>query len=294
MHTFFLGVGFGLVTAAILSISAVALSLQFSVSPVPNFTHGDIMTVGAYAGYVVLLHSNNNLILGALSAGIAGVIMAAIVYRVFIEPLLKRRVRIHFLLVLLLGASIVVQNALQLIFGAEDVSSNVPTSANHKVGPLLLTTRQIGIIILAVVVLVFVHAVLRYTRFGRAIRAVADSPELASASGINAARITYATWVVSGFLTGLSGGVLALSIGAVDPTLGFGFLFVIFAAAIVGGIGQPYGAMLGALIVGLVMEVSAFYIPSDDKTVLAFGLLILALLFRPQGIIPQHRTALSI
>jgi branched-subunit amino acid ABC-type transport system permease component len=136
-----------------------------------------------------------------------------------------------------------------------------------------------------------VHLLLRYTYFGRAQRAVAENLALARASGINAARVINRTWLLTGSLAGLAGYVLGISTGGLYPAMGFQFLLVVFAAAILGGIGQPYGAMAGALVVGVTMEVSALYISSDYKTVIAFGLLIAALLVRPQGLVAARRAA---
>jgi branched-subunit amino acid ABC-type transport system permease component len=127
---------------------------------------------------------------------------------------------------------------------------------------------------------------LRYTKFGKAQRAVSDSPELARVRGIDADRVVEVTWIFAGAIAGLTGFVLAASVGSFGPNLGMQFLLVVFAAAIVGGIGQPYGAMLGALLIGLAMEISALYIASDYKEAVAFGVLILMLLVRPGGLIP--------
>ncbi|MGH7860612.1 MAG: branched-chain amino acid ABC transporter permease, partial [Candidatus Dormibacteraceae bacterium] len=164
----------------------------------------------------------------------------------------------------------------------------LPSPAPQNYGPFRFTPNDLWIIISAAVVLLSVHAVLRYTKFGKSQRAVSDDPSLARVSGIDSDRVINLTWLWAGAMTGFAGFVLAASVGAFDPTLGFTFLLVIFAAAVVGGVGQPYGAMLGALLIGVAMEVSALYISSEYKQVVAFVLLILTLLVRPSGLIPAR------
>lgn len=284
MTDLYLVIGFGLVSTAILALSTVALSLQYGVTNLPNFAHGEIMTIGAYAAFV-MQGRIDNLGLEALAAIVAGAILAWSMNRAVIQPFVRRGARPLILFVLTIGISIVVQNAILLFFGGSDQAYVLPYSPPNDIGPLLLTGRDETIIISAVVVMVGLHLLLRYTKFGKAQRAVSDSPELARVSGINANRVIELTWLLAGAIAGFSGFVLAASIGSFSPTLGFQFLLVVFAAAIVGGIGQPYGAMLGALLIGMSTEISALYIASDYKNVVAFGLLIVMLLVRPGGII---------
>jgi branched-subunit amino acid ABC-type transport system permease component len=139
--------------------------------------------------------------------------------------------------------------------------------------------------------MLLVHLVLRYTKFGKAQRAVADSRELARVTGIDAARVVRITWLWAGAMGGLAGFVLGVSVGSLTPTLGNTFLLVIFSAAIVGGISKPYGSMIGALVIGMSMEISALYIPADYKPVVAFAFLIVTLLLRPNGLFPTLRGA---
>ncbi len=130
-----------------------------------------------------------------------------------------------------------------------------------------------------------IHLLLTRTEIGKAMRAMSDSVDLAQISGIDTDRITSYTWLLSGCLAGLAGIVLAINITSFQPAFGGEFLFVIFAAVILGGVGSPYGAMLGALVIGLATEMSAVLINSAYKNDVAFALLILTLLLRPQGII---------
>jgi neutral amino acid transport system permease protein len=293
VSNFFLGVGFGLVTASILALSAVGLTLQYAVSPVPNFAHGDIMTVGAYMAYITSEHIRN-IPTEALAAAVGGALAAVVLNQVLIQPFQRRRVNRLMLFALTLAAAVIIENILLAIFGGFALPLHVPTSSVHHLGPLLLTGLQEQTIAAALVLMTAVHLLLRHTKLGKAIRAVANNRVLAEASGINAERVITTTWFIAGLLTGLSGYVLAFTVGGITPTLGFGFLFVIFAAAIVGGIDQPYGAMAGALLVGLATEISAFYIPDYYKPVVALTILVIVLLIRPQGIFGSRRANVSV
>lgn len=284
MHDLFLAVGFGLITASILALSTVALSLQYGVTNIPNFAHGEMMAVGAYAAYVVQGWINN-LALEAIAAIALGAIMGWMMNWVVLQPFTRSHARPLTLFVLTIAVSIVVQNLILLFFGGANVAYVLPNSAPHNIGPLLLTDRDLQIMASAVIVMLGLHVLLRYTKFGKSQRAVSDSPELARVTGIDSDRIIGLTWLLAGGIAGFSGFILAASVGSFSPTVGFQYLLVVFAAAIVGGIGQPYGAMLGALLVGLATEVSALYVASDYKLAVAFGLLILTMLVRPRGII---------
>jgi branched-subunit amino acid ABC-type transport system permease component len=288
MNTLFLGIGFGLVTASVLAISTVALSLQFGVTRVPNFAHGEIMTVGAYAA-LSTDQATHSAILAAVAAIGAGALLGVGTNKLLFGPFRNRNVARLTLFVLTIAASLIIQNVVLLVYGGSTRSLPLGGGTPHQVGPFLFTSQQELIIGLAVAIMLGVHLLLRYTYFGRAQRAVAENLPLARASGINAARVINRTWLLTGSLAGLAGFVLGISTGGLYPAMGFQFLLVVFAAAILGGIGQPYGAMAGALVVGVTMEVSALYISSDYKTVIAFGLLIAALLVRPQGLVAARR-----
>jgi len=287
VHTFFLGVGFGLVTASVLAISAVALTLQFSVTDVPNFSHGELMTIGAYT-VLEAQTLTSNLVVGAVLAAASGAILALIlnlVLRRFMRAGAKRFV----LFVITIAYGLLLQNVYQLVWGVDTRAYTLPLSQVHHVGPMILTGRQLAIIAIAVLAMLSIHVMLKYTRFGKAQRAVADNKDLARVRGISVGRVVTITWLITGSMAGLAGFILGMTVGAITPTLGFNFLLTVFAAVIIGGLGKPYGAMAGALIIGLVTEVSALYIDPDYTTVLAFAILLLALAFRPQGLVATFR-----
>ena len=290
MSNFLLGVGFGLVTAAILALATVPLSLQMSVARIPNFAHGEILTAGAYAAYVVNEHVQN-VYLEAIAAAVAGGITAFLLNLLLLQPFARRKPKLLILFILTIAGSLIIQNVILLFFTGNSLAYKLPPSPPHKIGPFLLTGLNLFSIAAAVVVMLAVHVLLKYTKFGKAQRAVADSQDLARVTGINAERVIRLTWLLDGTMAGFAGFLLGISSGTLTPTLGQGYLLVIFAAAILGGIGRPYGAMAGALVIGLAMEISALYIPASYKEVVAFGLLIVTLLLRPNGIFAAPRVA---
>lgn len=284
----FMGFGFGLITASVLAIASVGLTLQFGVTNFVNFAYGEFMTIGAYLAFVfnVGLHLNiwAAMIIAALLSGAAGFA----VNRIVIRPFVRRRVSLFILLVVTIGLSLFLQNGITAIWGPDFHKYATSSSSTVKLASMIWTVRQLIIIGIAAVAMIGIHVLLKYTRLGKSMRAMSDNSDLARISGIRVARITDLAWLASGFLGGLAGVVLAINVRSFTPTVGSQFLFVIFAAVILGGIGRPYGAMLGALIIGIVTEVSASFIDSAYKTVVAFVILILLLLLRPQGILPSR------
>jgi len=283
MTIFAHSVGFGIVTASIIALAAIAFSLQFSVTTTPNFAHGELLTAGAYGAYVMQKVSAN-LLLDALGAVLFGGAVAMILNLAVIRPYRRISSKRLTLFLVTVAASWIMQNILLLIFGAAPTIYRLPTSSLHSVGPFLWTTIDEEIIISAVVILALLHALLRYTKLGKSLRAVSDNPELARVTGIRYPLVLNVTWAMDGALAGFAGFVLALNIGALTPSLGFNFLVVVFAAAVIGGLGHPYGTLVGALVIGLAMGISSAYLPGQYSESIAFILLIGALLVRPRGI----------
>lgn len=283
MTIFFHNVGFGLVTASIIALASVAFSLQFSVTTTPNFAHGDILTVGAYAAYGAQVLTNNVLI-EALAAMIAGAAIASLLNFGLVQPFLRMGAKRLTIFLVTVSAGWIIQNITLIIFTGNATVLTLPAVTLQNVGPFLWTQLDEVIIASTVVILALLHVMLRYTKFGTSLRAISDNPQLARLTGINYPLVVQMTWAIDGVLAGFAGFVLAAYVGALTPTIGFSFLVVIFAASVVGGLGKPYGTMVGALVIGLAMEISAGYIPGGYKTSVAFGILILVLLVRPRGV----------
>ncbi|HKT44891.1 MAG TPA: branched-chain amino acid ABC transporter permease [Gaiellaceae bacterium] len=291
MQLFWLSVGFGFVTASVLAIAAVGLSLQFGITNYVNFAYGDFMALGGFFAYVLnnqVLHLNIwvALVIGSFAMGV----LAVVLNRLILDPFARRFSTSHYVLIVTFGLSLIMLNSEYSIWGAQVRFFNMPISAALSIGPLQLTRNQLIVMAIAVVLMLAVHALLKTTRLGKSMRAMSDNPTLAMTSGIDTKRITTITWFLSGTLAGVAGTVLGISEGNLTPASGELFLFVIFAAVILGGIGSIYGAMAGAVLIGLATEISAAFINPAYKLDIAFVALILTLLIRPSGLIARPGT----
>jgi branched-subunit amino acid ABC-type transport system permease component len=283
MQTVALGVGFGLVTGAILGLAAVGFTLQYAVSTIPNLAYGELLTYGAYAGYLTTYWVHSFTAEG-LAAAAAGGIVSWAVNAGMIEPFVRARVRTIAIFIGTLAVSQILQNFLLLVFGGANVAYVLPPGEPRHVGPFLWTARDGQIMVAAFVVMLLLFLILQHTRFGKSLRAVSENRALARVSGIDAHRVVQGTWFLAGAVAGFAGFVLAVSAGTLTPSFGFRFLLVTVTGAVAGGLGKPHGAMAAALILGVAMEVSAFYVDAAYKLLVAFGILVLVLLFRPDGL----------
>jgi branched-chain amino acid transport system permease protein/neutral amino acid transport system permease protein len=287
MGVYLAAVGFGLVTASVLAIAAVGFTLQFGVSGVLNLAYGAIMIFGAFLAYLV---NENGVsvwfgLLVAIAACSAGsVLVNAVVY----TPFQRRGVDPITLVIVSLGVTLIVEFGVEAVAGGVPVSYTMGNGPTFSVGGLSLTGVQLVIMAIAVATMAGVHVLLRYTKLGKAMRATAANRNLARNCGIRTGRIITATWALTGALCGLAGTVFAIDAGSFDATSTDVFLVLILAAVFLGGPGQPYGAMLGALVIGLATEVSANFIPADYKYVIAFVVLLIMLGVRPTGLLGER------
>jgi branched-subunit amino acid ABC-type transport system permease component len=283
-----LTLGFGLVTAAILSLSAVAFTLEYAVTNVANLAHGEILTIGAYTAYVIH-QATGNLLLAALSASLAGGIVALAMHTLIIDRFIRSGVGTMTIFIATLGVSFVIQNVLVIIFGAANVAYTIPQSAPHQVGPFLWTSTEIEIIISALAITAALFVIITYTKFGKALRAVFQNRSLARVTGINAQLVGAATWFLAGLVAGYAGFILAESVGTFNPYFGFSFFLITLTATVAGGLGRPFGTMAGAVIVGIILEFTGGYISASYNLAFAFAILAIIILVRPRGLFTNAR-----
>lgn len=289
MTTFLVTVGIGLSTAAILALSSVAFTLEYAVSRVANFAHGEFLTIGAYAAYSGQHIFHQNVAAAALIAAAAGLLAGLALNAALIEQFKGRSSITVFIATL--GAALIVENLLIIIYGAASVSYSFGQGSLHHVGPFLWTTTDLEVIFSALAVAALIYVLLQRTRFGKAVRAVSQDRSLAQVSGIPARRVIMQTWGLAGAVSGFAGFVLADTIGTFGPQLGFNFLLLTITATVAGGLGRPYATLGGALIVGLVIQISGTYTSSAYQLVFAFLLLVLLMLFRPNGVFVRRSAA---
>ncbi len=281
----FNGLRFGLIIA----MTAIGLSLIFGTTGLVNFAHGELVTVGAVIAWFFnspdhlggKIHLIPAALLAIVVSGAAGAGLEAGLWK----PLRRRRTGLIQMLVISIGLSLLLRNLVQLVFGGRrqpyfDYTIGSPVN----IGPLSFTFRDFIIMVLASLTLVGVATMLQKTRIGKALRAVADNKDLAESSGINVESVILFVWVLGAALAAF-GGVLAGLDESVEFLLGFRLLLLMFAGVILGGLGTAYGAMLGSIVVGLVVEWSTLFFSAQIKIVWALVVLIVILLFRPQGLL---------
>jgi len=284
MTIFLASFGFGLVTASVLAIAAIGFTLQFGVTDVLNLAYGAVMIAGAFLAYVinslgVSVWIGLAVAVAACSAG--SVLLNAGVY----APFQRRGTSPITMVIVSLGMTLIIEFGVQAIAGGTSVSYKMSQGPSVRAGGLVLSTVQLVVIGLSVLVMLGTHVLLRYTRLGKAMRATAANKSLARNCGIRTGRVITATWAITGALCGLAGVVFAMDAGSFDATATDLFLVLILAAVFLGGPGQAYGAMLGAVVIGLATEISAAYITPDYKYVIAFVALLVMLGVRPTGLL---------
>ncbi len=284
MSVFVESIGFGLVTAAVLAVASVGFTLQFAVTNVLNLAYGGVMIVSAYAAYEIN-QGGVNIWISALAGIAAGALLSVFLNNVVYTPFRRRGTSPIGLVIVSLGMTLILVFGTQALAGPTNVSYTASQGATVKPLGFELTVVQLVIIAISVVVMLLVHALIRYTRLGKAMRATSANRNLARNCGIRTDRVVTLTWLITGALCGLAGVVFALNSGTFGATSTDLFLVLILAAVFLGGPGEPYGAMLGALVIGLATEVSAALIVSDYKDVVAFVILIAMLAVRPSGLL---------
>jgi len=281
---FIASIGFGLITAAVLALAAVGFTLQFAVGNVLNLAYGGVMIVSAYAAYAVN-QQGISVWIAALAAIAAGALVSVGLNQFVYRPFQRRGTASAAMVIVALGMTLILVFGTQALAGPTNVSFSMSQGATLQAGSFQLTVAQVAIIVLSAVTMVVVHMLMRYTRLGKAMRATAANRDLARNCGIRTDRVVTLTWLGTGALCGLAGAVFGMDAGTFGATSTDLFLVLILAAVFLGGPGQPYGAMIGAIVIGLATEISAAFIVSDYKYVVAFVILLGMLAVRPTGLL---------
>ncbi|MFC6732840.1 MULTISPECIES: branched-chain amino acid ABC transporter permease [unclassified Haladaptatus] len=298
----------GLVFSCIIILGAIGLSLIYSIADFANFAHGDLMTVGAFGALVgatelakvlpgesIVFFELPLSLYGGLVIGMAVAAAVALITERLIYRPLSDAGSIE-LLITSIGIALAYRAIIQLGFGADqeryDFSSQGPIDwlleLTQGIGGVALTQRDVIILVFTILLVAGLHALLQYTTLGRKMRATADNPNLARVSGIRTREVVLAMWIIGGALAAAGGIFLGIDT-LVRPRMGFDLLLVVFAAVILGGIGSVYGAMLGGLVIGMAHEMTILvpFVPVEYAPAVAFALMIIILLVRPQGIMGE-------
>ncbi|MCX8078705.1 MAG: branched-chain amino acid ABC transporter permease [Geminocystis sp.] len=278
VQTFFNGVAVG----SVIALAAVGLTLTLGILRLSNFAHGDFLTLGAYLTW--WLNSQGiSFWPSLLLAMVATTFFMLVAEQLLWGPMRRKRATSTSLIILSIGLALFVRNGILFIWGGSSQNYRLPLVEALDIGGIRIAYYWVVVFVVAIVAIVSLHLLLQKTKIGKGMRAVADNIDLARVSGIDVEQIILFTWVVTGVLTALAGGLYGL-ITAVRPNMGWFLLLPIFASVIMGGIGNPYGAIAGGLIIGVAQEMSVFLVGPDYKLGIALLIMILILLVRPRGI----------
>lgn len=272
----------GIAVSSIIALGAVGLTLTYGILRLSNFAHGDFMTLGAY----VTLFANAlgiNIWISMVIGAIATIGAALLTEKIIWAPMRARRATSATLIIISIGLALFIRNGIILFWGGSNQSYKLPVEEALQLGPVRLPFYDLVVVGLAIATIFGLHYLLQNTKIGKAMRAVADDLDLARVTGIRVDRVILWTWIIAAGLTALGGSMLGL-VEAVRPNMGWFLILPMFAAVILGGIGNPYGAIAGAFVIGIAQEVSTYWLRTEYKLAVALVIMILVLLLRPQGL----------
>jgi len=278
----------GLKLGAIIALCSIGLSLIFGVTNLVNFSHGDLVTLGAVLAFFFNATSSGprlQILLAAIPAVILAAGFGGLQELALWRPLRKRQTGIVSLIVISIGASFVIRYSILVAFsGLPRPYTDYAVQREINILGISTVPKNLFIIAFAAVVLALVGLFLTKTKIGTAMRAVADNSDLAESSGIDVQQVILITWMMGAGLAGLGGIMFGIS-EQVQWDMGFKLLLLIFSAVILGGLGTAFGAMLGGFVIGVLVEMSTLWVAVEFKTGVALLVLIVMLLVRPQGLL---------
>ncbi|MFM2314788.1 MAG: high-affinity branched-chain amino acid transport permease protein [Cyanobacteriota bacterium] len=272
----------GIAIGSILSLAAIGLTLTYGILKLSNFAHGDFMTLGAYLTWLTN-SSGLNIWLSMVISAVGTIIAMLIAEYLLWKPMRDRRASDTTLIIISIGLALFVRNGILFFYGGSNQQYLLPVVRALEFGDLRVAYYRIVVVGLAIAAIIALHLILKNTKIGKAMRAVADNIDLARVSGINVERVVLWTWIITGTLTAFAGAMYGL-IAVVRPNMGWFLILPMFASVILGGIGNVYGAIAGAFIIGIAQELSVPLLGSEYKLGVALAIMILILLVRPQGL----------
>jgi branched-chain amino acid transport system permease protein len=313
----------GIVIGLVLGLGGIGLSMTYSILTFANFSHGDLLTLGGFSGWGVayliagggsvplsililvrpggagspgdigahITQTPGAILVGLVAAAVLTALAAVALDRLVYKPM-RNRSGIA-LLIASIGVALALRYLIVFFYGSRQrgVTASVDGSNIDFFGITSLSAHRVTVVIAAIVLMLSMHLVLQRTKLGTAMRAMADNKDLALITGIPAERIVTATWILGAGMAGAAGYLTVMFQGAIGFDFGWQLLLLIFAAVILGGIGSIYGAIAGGLVIGFVFAMSTIWIPSDFNEAAAFLVMILALLYRPEGLFGGITTA---
>lgn len=272
----------GITIGSILALAAIGLTLTYGILKLSNFAHGDFMTLGAYLTWLANTGGLNiwlSMIMGTVGTIIAMLLAEYLLWR----PMRDRRASDTTLIIISIGLALFIRNGILLFYGGGNQLYELPVVPALEFGELRIAYYRIIVLGLAIAAIIALHLILQNTKIGKGMRAVADNIDLARVSGINVEQVVLWTWIITGTLTAFAGAMYGL-IAVVRPNMGWFLILPMFASVILGGIGNVYGAIAGAFIIGVAQELSVPLLGSEYKLGVALAIMVVILLVRPQGL----------
>jgi len=280
----------GVVSGSYFALGAVGLTLVYGTLKLVNFAHGDMLTFGAYVAFLFNVTIGLPIVVAALCAIAVTAALGVASDRVMWRPMRAKRAGLLQLLLMAIGLAFVIRNAIQLVAGTAPRRLDVDVTTSIAFLGLRIGRTELIAVVVGLATLAGVVLMLRHTLLGKQMRALSDNFDLAEVTGIDTDRIVVATWVFAAGLAGLAGVLLVASIGSMTINIGFFVLLSLFAAVILGGIGNAYGALVGGMVIGLAQEWSTLVLDARWKVAVGFAILIAVLVVRPSGIFGRERT----
>jgi len=293
---------YGIISGSVITLGAIGLSLTYGILKFANFAHGDIMSLGAFIAlfFLAVFRAANlssqplyplSFGLPLILAFILSMIITAVV-AIIIDKILYKRLRTTgsvTLLIASVGVAFILRNFIQFVWGPQPRYYIKKIQITQRIPFLGIRIKpdEIFIILVAVCLVIFLHLFLKNTKMGKAMRATSDNMDLARVSGINTESVINWTWAIGAALAAAGGMLAGIENKFITPNFGWNMLLFIFAAVVLGGVGSPYGAILGGMVIGLSGEVSTAFIPTSYKPAIAFIIMIVMLLFKPRGLLGE-------
>ena len=275
----------GLTLGIVYALIAVGYSLVFGVLRMINFAHGSMYAFGAHIAMMVAVSLNAGLVPALVSSTIATGMLCFLMNKLCIEPLRKRKSTGISALIVTIGCSYIIQNSLMIIFGSNSKwFPKIFDFGVFQVGPVTVKATQLGIVIASVLLLLLLSLLVNHTKAGLAMRAVQQNTKAAYLMGINVNRVIALTFFLGGASAAFAGTLISGYYQIVNPQMGALIGMKAFAAAVLGGIGILYGSVIGGLVVGMSESLAAYYLGGGYRDATAFIILILVLVFRPNGL----------
>lgn len=271
----------GVASGMVLALPTIAFTMMYTTLGFPNSAFAGFVLLGAYVGYIANVDFSLPYYIVIPLAGLAlafvGVIIGRIVFRQFygqrsLAPMIAG-----------VGVFIVVENVTRFIWGNQVRGLNIPLNRPWVVVGIYFNPDHVTSTLIAAALIAATFACLKYTAIGRAIRALSDDPVLAEVRGINTERTIGVVWILTSALAGAAGVIISAD-SVLTPLMAWEVVLPMFAGALLGGIGSPLGAVLGAILMGVIAEISVVFLPPTYKTGVAFAVMVLILLFRPHGL----------